>query len=328
MRRAAAAALALALALPAGASDFSRGAAGTAGSEFLLFDVSARGMALGGAMTSLTDDASSLYWNPAGLIRVPRLSATFLHAPYVADIAYNAASVAKRVNETSVLAGGVRYLDGGEVARTDVNGVSAGTFHPRSYVAEVGWGQTIYDLSDSEMEVAMGVTGRAIRTELGLASADGFAGDLGVLTRLYATGFSYDLGVAVQNVGSGQRFDRVRDTLPTRLRFGGSLRPLKPLTLTADGIAPVNDAPHAALGVEYAVELDRNVRGAVRAGFNSLTYSSLGPASTLSFGFGMALREMSFDYALIPMGALGAATHRVSLSFNLAAKSSRRYRQR
>ena len=86
--------LLVASALPARASDFGRAAVGTAGSEFLLMDTSARGIALGGAMTAITNDASSIYWNPAGLSQVPRLSATFLYARHVADISYSAAAVA------------------------------------------------------------------------------------------------------------------------------------------------------------------------------------------------------------------------------------------
>lgn len=314
--------------LPARASDFGRSAVGTAGSEFLLMDTSARGIALGGAMTALANDASSVYWNPAGLSQVPRLSATFLHARYVADISYSAGAFAQRLNDAAVVGAGVRYLDAGGIDRTDLNGLNTGTFNPRSYVAEIGWGQAIYDLSDSEMDVAMGVTAKAIRTDLGAATANGYAGDLGVLSRFYTAAQSYDLGLVFQNLGSGQKFDKVRDTMPARLRLGGAVHPIKPLALSAELIAPINDAPHGAAGVEYASELDRSIKAAVRAGFNSLTYNSLGTVSCISFGFGLSVTDLSFDYAFVPMGALGSQTHRVSISFNLPAKVSRRYRER
>lgn len=319
---------ALAAARPAPATDFGRAAVGTSGSEFLLLDTSARGVALGGAMSAATDDATSLYWNPAGLARVPRLSASVLHAQYVADITYDAGAYAQRINDTSVLGAGVRYLNGGDVPRTDVNGIESGSFQPRSYVAEFGWGQSVYDLSDSEMDMALGVTLRAIRTELGLASANGYGGDFGIQSRFYTSALTYDVAMAVQNVGTGQRFDRVRDSLPLRVRFGGSVRPAKELALVAEAVAPVNDAPYGAAGVEYGTEIERGVGVAARAGLNTLTYQSLGLASTLSFGLGATFNDVSFDYAFVPMGALGTATHRLSVSFNLPAKASRRYRQR
>lgn len=327
MRTLLAAAFALLLALPAGASDFGRAAVGTSGSEFLLFDTSARGIAMGGAYSVATNDAASLYWNPAGLSQIPRLSATFLHAQYVAGITYNAASVAKRVNDSSVIGFGVRYLDVGAITRTDVNGLSRGEFQPRSYLAELGWGQSIYDLSDSEVDVAMGVTIKYLHTDL-LEHANAYAGDFGVHSRFYGTSQTYDISMAIQNLGVGQKFDLVRDTLPTRLRFGGGVRPIKPLLLTIEAVAPINNLPYGAAGMEYTVDIQKSIQGAVRAGLNSMTYDSLGMSSMLNFGFGVKLSDLSFDYAFAPTGDLGAQIHRVSVSFNLPAKISRRYRER
>ncbi len=40
---------------------------GTAGAQFLKIPVGARAAALGGAVTGLSDDATSLFWNPAGI---------------------------------------------------------------------------------------------------------------------------------------------------------------------------------------------------------------------------------------------------------------------
>lgn len=314
-------------AFPAKAADFSRAAVGTSGSEFLLLDTSARGIAMGGALTAATNDASSIYWNPAGLSQVPRLSATFMHARYVADIAYSAASAAMRINDSSVIGGGVRYLDGGSIDRTDINGLTRGTFTPRSYVAEAGWGQAIYDLSDAEMDVAIGVSAKVIRSDFGEV-ANGFGSDYGLLARFYTAAQTFDVGLAVQNLGMGQKFDKTRDTMPSRIRLGGAARPIKPLLLTADLLAPINDAPHAAVGAEWLLDSDRSAKLALRGGFNTLTTEPLGFASGLTFGFGVALSDLSFDYAFVPMGVLGTQTHRLSISYNLPAKVSRRYRER
>ena len=329
MRISHAAALGLALSAgSAGATDFGRPAVGTSGSEFLLLDTTARGIGMGSAMVAVTDDASSVYWNPAGLAKVPRLSTTFMHAQYVADITYEAVAYAQRVNDSSVIGGGLRYLDGGTIAQTDLNGTGTGSFHPRSYVAEVGWGQSIYDLSDSEMDVAMGVSGKAIRTDLGLATANGYAADIGIQSRFFTTALAYDVAFAIQNIGTGQKFDQVRDTMPLRIRLGGAVKPMRSLTFSLEGIAPINDAPSIASGIEYGLEVERGITGFARAGVNTLTYESLGLSSMLSLGLGLKLNDLSFDYAFVPMGVLGTATHRLTISFNLPAKISRRYRER
>lgn len=317
----------LASAAPAAAADFTRAAAGSTGSEFLLFDTSARGIAMGGAHVAAANDASAIYWNPAGLAQIPRLSGTFMHSRYIADIAYSAAAGAARINDSSVIGVGVRYLDGGTIDQTDINGLTRGTFNPRSYVAEFGWGQAIYDLSDSEMDVAVGAVVKAIRSDFGMV-ATGYGSDYGVQARFYTAAQTYDVGVAVQNLGMGQKFDKTRDSMPSRLRIGGAVRPLKPLLLTAELLAPINNAPHGALGAEWQLERERAAKIALRGGFNTLTASSLGFASGLTFGFGVGLTDLSFDYAFVPLGALGAQTHRLSISFNLPAKVSRRYRER
>lgn len=327
MRLPALAALLVLSALRAEGADFSRASVGSTGAEFLLFDTSARGIAMGGAFVAASNDASSIYWNPAGLAQVPRFSATFMHSRYVADITYSAAAGAARINDSSVLAAGFRYLDAGSIDRTDINGLSRGSFNPRSYVAELGWGQSIYDLSDSEMDVAVGVAVKAIRSDIG-AVATGWASDYGMQARFYTASHTYDVGVSAQNLGKGQKFDQTRDSMPARLRLGGGVRPVKPLLLTAEAFAPINNAPYGAAGAEWTLEMERAAKIALRGGFNSLTADALGFGSGLSFGFGVALSDLSFDYAFVPLGALGSQTHRLSFSYNLPAKVSRRYRER
>ncbi len=315
-----------ALAFQANAADFTTDAIGTAGSEFLLFDVGARGIALGGAYTAVSDDAYSLYWNPAGLARIPRASAGFMYSRYVSEISYQSAAYAQRVNDTSVVGAGVRYQDVGEITRRDLSGNELGTFRPRSYVAELGWGQSVYDLSDSEVDVNIGVAARLIHSDI-VAKADALGGDIGLQGRFYTGSIPYDLALVAQNMGKGQKFDQARDTLPFRARFGGAVYPVKGLMLSVDGIMPINDRPHAAGGAEYTTEVSRGLKGSLRGGFNSLTLGSLDVPSALSFGFGLALADLSFDYAFSPLGTLGQL-HRFSVSFNLPAKVSRRYRER
>jgi hypothetical protein len=49
----------------------------------------------------------------------------------------------------------------------------------------------------------------------------------------------------------------------------------------------------------------------------------------MSMGMGLAVTDFSVDYAFVPFGVLGTAeVHRVSFSYNLPAKSARRYRER
>jgi len=311
----------------AGATDFATSAIGTTGSEFLLFDVGARGIAMGGAYSAVTDDAYSLYWNPAGLAKIPRLSAAFMYSRYVQDVSYQSAFYAQRVNDDSVAAAGLRYQDLGSISQTDISGNVVGTFRPRNYVAELGWGQSVYDLSGSDVDIAIGGAARWIHSEL-VERADGYGGDLGVQAHFFNSRIGYDLAAVVQNIGVGQKFYQTRDTLPLRAKAGGALHPLPGVTLAADAVFPVNNAPYGAAGFEYAWEVQPAIKAMLRAGGNSLGAQDLGHLNAINLGMGLTVSDFSFDYAFQTMGVLGDQVHRLSMSYNLPAKASRRYRDR
>lgn len=69
---------------------FAQETAGQAG-EYLRWGVGAKAMAFGRAFTSIADDASSLYWNPAGMHSLTRSGGTmmFMHLPLQQDASVN-----------------------------------------------------------------------------------------------------------------------------------------------------------------------------------------------------------------------------------------------
>ncbi len=308
------------------AADFTSGAVGTVGSQFLTLDIGARCIAMGGACTAATNDAYSVYWNPAGLERVPRASAGFTYTPYVAGINYQAAEGAYRMTDTGVLGGGFRYMNDGAIAGTDISGNNTGSFTPSDYVGEVSWAQALNDMSDSDMDLSMGVTARMIHSQI-VDNANGYAADLGIQSRVYSGPFPYDLGFVAQNMGSGQQFDQYRDPMPFQAKLGAAAYPLRNLTLSADAVLPQGSMVYGALGVEYVYDTGQGLKAAFRAGYNSLTAPSLGMASGLSGGAGVTFGDFSFDYAFTPMGILGDV-HRFSISFNLPALMSMKSRER
>lgn len=322
-------ALALAAAPEAHAvgGDFSEHAAGTAGSEFLNLDVDARGMAMGGAYSALTNDAYAMFWNPAGLAVVPRASLGAMHNEYLADIRFQYLSYAQRIDESSVLGGAVRYMDAGAIDNTDHNGNKIGTFRPRNYVYELGWGQSIGDLTDAERDITMGVSLRYLRSDL-IAHADGWAGDLGMQAHYSDTFMPFNLSAVMQNLGRGQQFVHERDVLPFRGKLGASISPRPFMTLAVEGFLPISAAPYIAFGGEFVIETSHRAKAMLRAGFNSRTaFAGLDGIRGVTAGFGVKLTDFSVDYAFMPMGILGN-THRVGLTWTLPSKHSRRFRER
>ena len=51
-------------------ADFGSGSRGTTTANFLKLGAGARAEAMGGAYAAVADDATALYWNPAGLTRI------------------------------------------------------------------------------------------------------------------------------------------------------------------------------------------------------------------------------------------------------------------
>ena len=65
---------------------------GTIGGQFLKIGIGARAQSLGGAFVSVADDASAIYWNPAGVARIPRSVVNINHAAWLADVSFTQAA--------------------------------------------------------------------------------------------------------------------------------------------------------------------------------------------------------------------------------------------
>lgn len=85
---------------------FSQIEAGKYSNEFLNLGVGARGLAMANTLTSLTDDITAAYWNPAGLTRMSKkYQLSLMHAEYFAGLAkYDYAAVACKIDDRLSLA--------------------------------------------------------------------------------------------------------------------------------------------------------------------------------------------------------------------------------
>jgi hypothetical protein len=72
--------------------DFSK--SGSAGLQFLKVGVGARETAMGEAVTSIVNDANSVFWNPAGIAYLEKREVSFSHNQWLVDSKHNAAVIA------------------------------------------------------------------------------------------------------------------------------------------------------------------------------------------------------------------------------------------
>src|SRR3990172_8727898 len=65
---------------------------GTLGGQSLKIGVGARSAAMGDAYVAIADDATAVYWNPAGIARISGQSVTLNHTEWPADINFDQAA--------------------------------------------------------------------------------------------------------------------------------------------------------------------------------------------------------------------------------------------
>lgn len=290
----------LAAALLAFASPARAGSAGAEPFNFLFLDSGARPAAMGGAYTALADDSHSLHYNPAGLARVSRHEATYMHNQYFSGITQNVISAAFRQH----VGVNFNYLNSGGVARTtlsnpDGSGLDYTGLTDMALAAGYG-----HPLGDSW---ALGAGGKYIRESIAGISASGFVLDVGALWNVpWVDGLS--LGSAFQNVNVSRtvKFQGKREELPVNFRWGAAYR-FEPFgnksTLSFDFSKERNESVLVYAGTEMILAKLL----AVRLGFNNRNTVGTG----ITGGVGTHYKDATIDFAVVSYGSLGF-THRVS----------------
>ncbi len=308
--------LALAVQLPA-ATDISetfKVKVGFVGAQFLKIGVGAQGFAMGDAMETIADDASAVFWNPAGLTLSEGRTVHVSQTAWLAGIEHTALAVSmplKRFAGTIALS--AVSLNSPDMLVTSVDdqeGNAGLTFNAVNYALGIGYGIKLTD------KFSFGAHGKIVHENYanGLAGeADGYgagttwAVDVGTL---FLTGYkTLRLGMSIRNFGPemelGGTFidfiegDTVTTTvddveepeelpykphsLPLTFRFGMSADPIDmqgmKLTVSVVGEHPPDNAERLNLGAELTFM--KFFVG--RAGF-VVNHDS---RKALSFGFGL-----------------------------------------
>jgi hypothetical protein len=122
---------------------------GTVSGEFLQFGGSARGMALGGAYSTIADDASAMHYNPANLTFLDGPQASLTVMPYFADTDYYWAGLAFPFSDNDfgmgVFLGRFGFGDQPIYTETDQEGLSGETYSVNEVVAGLSFAHAFID---------------------------------------------------------------------------------------------------------------------------------------------------------------------------------------
>ena len=282
---------------------------------FLRTGLGARGLGMG-ALVAAADDASSPYWNPAGLARLR--GKTIETSMQSLSLGRRQGSGAVALNVRGDMGFGFAWSHasvGGIKGRT-ASGQYTGPIEDRANAFILGIGRSLGS------RFAVGLAVKVLRQSIDLpsvptATANGSGFDLGVQFRAAehtwfgasASNLSTDLAWKVRH--ADQRSNTTEDALPRIFVVGASQRLLDALLLAAefraDGEQSVN------LGAEWQLSALLEVRGGLHR---------LGTEDGGQLSAGLTLRParretVQFQYAYLtdPLGAGGRTTVGLTLAF-------------
>jgi hypothetical protein len=222
---------------------------GTTGVQFLKIGVSPRADAIGGAFTAIADDASAVYYNPAGLVQVENRQVMLSYIKYPADIMHSFAAFTMPVRFGGVIGFGYYGLDAGDMTHTDYKypyGDNT-TFGAKGYAVSVSYGRFLTD------RFSVGATFKLVDELLETERATGWAADVGTI---YNTGFrNFKITMLISNFGPDMRHISEDFPLPINFRFGGAVdvldAPKHHAVLAVEGSHPSDNRERYSAGLEY-----------------------------------------------------------------------------
>lgn len=282
---------------------------GTIGGQFLKIGVGARAVAMGSAFVSVADDATSVYWNPAGVSRISKSVININHTAWLAGISFTQAAY---IFDVGFLPGKVGiharslYMDAQPIRtvfRPDGTGKS---FDAGDIAVGVTYSRSFTD------KFSAGITGNFVQSTLATYQGRATTFDFGTL---YDTGYrSLRIGMAIQNIGSDMQFIEDTVKMPTVFRVGMSMNLYESdthLLLTCGEFShPPDNNERASWGFEYGFKEFFFARGGYQFKYDLETYSA-GLGFKVATGFNS---EARVDYAYTDMGDL-PGIHRISVDF-------------
>jgi len=296
--------------------------AGISTAQFLKIGVGGRAAALGESFIAISDDASALYWNPAGLAQFDKNQLIISHNIWVVDINHDFIGV-------------VYHLDSDNSFGASLTAVTMDDMPVTTEFAPFGNGE-YFGFSDIALSVSyarkmtqqfsFGGTVKYVEETLDKIKMRGVMIDLGTY---YRTGLgSTRFAVTVSNFGSelapdgeiilvGNRTNPEWQSFapPTIFRIGFAFEPFENeehrVTTSIQLNHPNDNSENIVVGAEYAWQKMFFLRGGYKFNVDEQNYS---------FGLGLnvpiSLAEFTLDYAFTNFQRLGSA-HRFSITLGL-----------
>ncbi len=286
--------------------------------NFLRSDMSARPAALAGSFFAISDDPTTLFYNPAalGTLTAPRLSAGFFKN--LLDVNAGSIVYGQSFDDIGTFGAGVIYQNYGSFTETDDVGNAIGSFNASDLAFVVGYANTL------ENNLYYGVGLKFIYSSLAGASSSALVGDVGIYYAIPESRFA--VGVSIRNAGKQlSTYLGTHEDLPLDVAVGASIVPKGLPLLLNVGFHKLNQDVNTfaerlrsfTVGGEFT--LSRVLQ--LRIGYDNeqrrdLVLGSTSGLTGFSIGTGINIDRYRIDYALSSLGNIGSL-HRVSVSFGM-----------
>lgn len=275
------------------------GNTGTAVLPLMKIGQGPRAAAMGESFTGLADDASAVYWNPAGLGRLTRWQLGLSHHQWFVDIKDEVVHAALPLGPGAVGLG-VVYAGEPDVEYWDEELGDFNTGRTWSTMVTAGYGLRLGE------NYNIGLTAKGLYEDLLDETGYGGGVDVGAMARPWA---GFGIGVSARHFGL-MSFETGAERLPSEVAAGVSYD-ASIVRATVDAVVPLFDnAPNFRAGVEVSPVPVLALRVGYRTG--PVDLKSLGALAGITAGIGVTVSGIGLDYAFMPYGELGA-THRIGI---------------
>lgn len=288
---------------------------GTSGAQFLQIPVGAKAAAMAGAIVSSANDASALFWNPAGIANITSNNVHFSHTEWWATIKLSHAAYVHTIEDIGSfgVSMSVLSMDKMEVT-TELQPEGTGQFFDaQDVMIGVSYARRLTE------DFSTGLTVKYVGQRIWNETASGIAFDVGTQ---YKIGFrDLTLAMSMTNFGSDLKYDGLdlnrkydensqvsynrlspaklaADDYPLPLHFQVGISMTAVTTdqfnvlLEADVTHPNDNDERVNVGTEVRVLDQFFLRGGYRFGYDT---------ETATFGAGVSVplgdTRLSFDYA-------------------------------
>jgi hypothetical protein len=316
-------AIALVFTLTSSVSAFEK--SGTTSLQFLSVRPSARAAALGGAFTTAVDNSDACFWNPAALTKIASSDVSLNYIDYFLDVKMYSFSAAYTHSDWGTFGVFGLYSDVGEIDVTRVNVAGKepdGTYNPGLTGETIRPYQLVAGLSYAkEMTKAFsfGLNAKFAEEDLIYNKIQTVMFDGGIH---FKTGYrSIEIGAAVKNFGADVKFYDKKFPIPQTLNIGISANVIgekdknllmdsedNTLLLAYDIVQLRDYDQQHSVGCEYTFKNMFSLRGGYK--FN-------GDQESYSFGCGINVSKIRFDYSYSAFGDYLPAVHRLTIGYCL-----------